>query len=680
MSEFDAIQRPPWPRGPGQGRRGRVGDRSREPEATAAPALGRVVGVTGPVVRAVGLSDPAVNEVVRVGPAGLLGEVIALEGEVATIQVYEETTGLEVGHPVVASGHPLVAWLGPGLLGAILDGLQRPLDRLAAAGHWLLRPGTGSEATTGGGRGEPVASGGPSRRGVASIPGGGPSQSLADPSGGAVATLGDRRWRFEPSRVVGEVVGPGDVLGIVREGDFEHQILVPPDHPGGRLVALEAGEFRVDEPIGRCLAAEGPRALYLAQRWPVRRPRPTGPRRPIDRPLVTGQRILDLFFPVARGGTAVIPGGFGTGKTVVEQQLARWSDADVVVYVGCGERGNEMAELLATFPELVDPRTGRPLMERTVLIANTSNMPVAAREASIQLGITIAEYFRDQGRHVALLADSTSRWAEALREIGGRLEELPGEEGYPAYLPSRLAAFYERAGAAVALGRPEREGSVTIVAAVSPPGGDFSEPVTQASLRLGATLWALDTSLAHARQFPAINPLTSYSLAVGRLARWMAQATGGPWLETRAAALELLARERTLLDIVALVGADALPERDRVVLEVARLMREVVLAQHAFDPVDAARPPDVGYALLTAVLAARTGLEGALRAGLSFERAREDPLLAELRAAKRWAGPDVVPRLQDLARRLEGLGQGRGEEAARSMAHPRGEGGREAEP
>jgi V/A-type H+-transporting ATPase subunit A len=368
----------------------------------------------------------------------------------------------------------------------------------------------------------------------------------------------------------------------------------------------------------------------------------------------------------------VIPGGFGTGKTVVEQQLARWSDADIVVYVGCGERGNEMAELLTTFPELVDPRTGRPLLERTVLVANTSNMPVAAREASIQLGITIAEYFRDQGLAVALLADSTSRWAEALREIGGRLEELPGEEGYPAYLPSRLAAFYERAGAAVVLGTPEREGSVTIVAAVSPPGGDFSEPVTQASLRLGATFWALDTTLAHARQFPAVNPLTSYSLSVGRLARWMREATGGDWLEARAAALDLLARERALLDIVALVGADALPDRDRVVLEIARLLREVVLAQHAFDPVDAARPPDVGFALLQAVLAAKVGFEAALAAGVPFDRVRGDPLLDELRAAKRWSGPDVAARLRDLAARLEGLGRsiGGGRDGPSRTAEP----------
>lgn len=593
-------------------------EQRRGPQGSAGTGstTGRIVSAAGPVVRAVGLAGAAVNEVVRVGAAGLLGEVIALDGPVATIQVYEDTTGLRIDDPVAATGGPLVAWLGPGLLGAVFDGLQRPLDRLAASGHWQIRPGAAAFG------------------------------SEADQAGGPATALGDRRWAFEPRRVVGEEVAPGDVLGVVREGAIEHRILVPPNERGGRLLALDAGD--------------GPRDLRLAHAWPVRRARPVAARRPVDRPLVTGQRVLDLFFPVARGGAAVIPGGFGTGKTVVEQQLARWSDADVVVYVGCGERGNEMAELLATFPELADPRTGRPLMDRTVLVANTSNMPVAAREASIQLGITVAEYFRDQGLAVALLADSTSRWAEALREIGGRLEELPGEEGFPAYLPSRLAAFYERAGSAVALGRPAREGSVTIVAAVSPPGGDFSEPVTQASLRLGATFWALDTTLAHARQFPAVNPLTSYSLSVARLARWMAEATGGDWLEARAAALELLARERTLLDIVALVGADALPERDRIVLEVARLLREVVLAQHAFDPVDAARPPDVAFGLLRAVLAAKTGLERAVAAGVPLDRARLDPAIDELRAAKRWSGPDLVTRLADLAARLERLGGAEG--------------------
>jgi len=384
----------------------------------------------------------------------------------------------------------------------------------------------------------------------------------------------------------------------------------------------------------------------------MRRRRPVAARLAAERPFVTGQRVLDTIYPVAVGGTAVIPGGFGTGKTVVEQALARWSDADVVVYVGCGERGNEIAELLATFPELVDPRTGGPLLARTVLVANTSNMPVAAREASIQLGITIAEYFRDQGLSVALLADSTSRWAEALREISGRLEELPGEEGYPAYLASRLAAFYEAAGRARVLGSPEREGAVTLVGAVSPPGGDFSEPVTQASLRLAGTFWSLDAELAHARHFPAVSWERSYSLVAGALAGWYARRVDPAWADLRADLLALLARERSILDIVQLVGTDALPDDDRAVLVAARLVREVFLQQHAYDPHDAARPLEEQVALLRAVLAARDALLRWTKSGRFAEESSADPRLAELRAAKGWSGPGTADRLRGLARRL----------------------------
>ncbi len=581
--------------------------------ASPPSAAGRVVAASGPVVRAA-LPAVAIGEVVRVGPRRLLGEVIDLRGELATIQVYEDTTGLLVGDPIDPTGAPLRAWLGPGLLGATYDGLQRPLDRLAADGMWLLAPGL---------EGPPLPP--------------------------------DRRWAFEPEREPGETVGPGDVLGSVAEGPIRHRIVVPPDAPAGRLDHLGTGEYTVDQEIGRLVGPDGPVSLRLSHPWPVRRPRPVARRLPIEEPLVTGQRVLDMLFPVARGGTAVIPGGFGTGKTVVEQALARWSDADVVVYVGCGERGNEMAELLATFPELVDPRTGGPLLARTVLIANTSNMPVAAREASVQLGVTIAEYFRDQGNSVALLADSTSRWAEALREISGRLEELPGEEGFPAYLGSRLASFYERSGRVVALGAPERHGSLTIVGAVSPPGGDFSEPVTQASLRLAATFWALDTDLAHARHFPAIGWTQSYSLAVPALAPWYVDHVDPAWPELRASAVELLTRERQLLEVVALVGADALPDADRALLEVARLLREVFLQQHAFDPVDAARPLPLQVALLRAVLAARSGLEEALERGVTLEAALEAPILAELRRAKRWTGDDVAGRLRDLAERVAAL-------------------------
>jgi V/A-type H+-transporting ATPase subunit A len=581
-------------------------------------ATGRVVGATGPVVKAVGLGAIAVGDVVRVGPARLQGEVIRLDRGVATVQVYEETGGLRIDDPVETTGAPLRVVLGPGLLGSTYDGLQRPLDRLARSGTWLLRPGSiGGEEDT--------------------------RASALDP---------DRRWSFTPLRQPGDEVGPGDVLGTVPEGPIVHRILVPPATPRGRLAGLDAREATVTEPIGELTTPDGPVTLRLAHPWPVRRPRPIRRRLPVERPLFTGQRVVDMIFPVAQGGTAVIPGGFGTGKTVVEQALARWSSADIVVYVGCGERGNEMAELLASFPGLIDPRTGGPLLARTVLIANTSNMPVAAREASIVYGVTIAEYFRDQGHEVVLLADSTSRWAEALREIGGRLEELPGEEGFPAYLASRLAGFYERAGRAEALGTPDRAGSLTIVGAVSPPGGDFSEPVTQASLRLAGTYWALDAELAHARHFPAIGWTQSYSLYTDALAAWYTSEVDRDWQALRAEAIELLARERSLLDIVQLVGTDALADEDLVILEVARLLRETFLQQHAFDPDDASRPPDVQVALLRAVLAARSGLSDAIRAGATTQEALEAPALDELRRAKGWVGADVATRLTDLAGRL----------------------------
>jgi V/A-type H+/Na+-transporting ATPase subunit A len=587
------------------------------------PTAGAIVGAVGPVVRAIGLGHVTVGEVVHVGPHRLLGEVIALDGPQVIVQVYEETGGLEVGDPVHPSGAPLQARLGPGLLGGTFDGLQRRLDRLANAGRWLLLPGA--------------------------------SDIVPDAHAGGTDAVPDR-WAFTPTLKAGVTVRGGDVLGTVKEGPLQHRILVPPEAGPGLLLRLDAGRFAEDEAIGRMETDSGGVDLHLVHAWPIRRPRPVRRRRATDRPLLTGQRVFDMLFPIARGGTAVIPGGFGTGKTVVEQALARWSDADVVVYVGCGERGNEMAELLASFPSLVDPRSGRPLLERTVLIANTSNMPVAAREASIGLGITIAEYFRDQGLHVALLADSTSRWAEALREISGRLEELPGEEGYPAYLGSRLAAFYERAGAADALGAPERDGSITLVGAVSPPGGDFSEPVTQASLRLAGTYWALDPDLAHARHFPAVGWALSYSLAVDRLTPWYREHVDPSWADRRSAAIDLLAREKQLLDIVQLVGADALPDADRVDLETARLLRETFLQQHAFDPVDAARPPDVQFALLVAVLAAGAGLHLALERGAVLDVAMGSPALEELRRARAWSGDDIVARLGTLAARLADLG------------------------
>jgi len=585
-----------------------------EARPTAFCQAGRIIGLSGPVVQAVGLDRVAAGETVRVGPARLLGEVLNVGRDQVTIQVYEETAGLRVGDAVMPGGSALTARLGPGLLGGTFDGLQRPLGRLAADGAWTLAAGLEADAL--------------------------------DPRA---------RWHFVAGRQAGDQVSAGDLLGTVGEGPIEHRILVPPDLPGGIIDLLSDGDYTITEPIGLLRPPGGGAIeLKLAHSWPVRRPRPVAARLPVSEPLLTGQRIIDMLFPLGRGSTAVIPGGFGTGKTVVEQTLARWSDADIVVYVGCGERGNEMAELLVSFPELVDPRTGEPLLNRTVLIANTSNMPVAAREASIQLGVTIAEYFRDQGYAVLLLADSTSRWAEALREISGRLEELPGEEGYPAYLGSRLAAFYERAGRVTALGTPEREGSLTMVGAVSPPGGDFSEPVTQASLRLAATFWALDTELAHARHFPAIGWTQSYSLPVAALAPAYHRDVGADWLALRGQALALLGRERQLLDIVQLVGPEALPDEDRVVLEQARLMRETFLRQHAFDPIDASRPAQFQIALLRAVLAAGEGMRAAIDRGATISAIVEDPLLAELRRANSSAGTDdqLATQLDDLAARL----------------------------
>ena len=576
---------------------------------------GHVVAAAGPVVRAAGLPGVAIGEVVRVGPRRLFGEVINLDADVATVQVYEETAGLEVGDAVEATGAPLQARLGPGLLGATFDGLQRNLASVAGRGVDMLGPGVEAPAL--------------------------------DPA---------RRWPFVAARRPGDEVGPGDVLGTVDEGGFEHRVLVPPATARGRIMALASGEFTIDDEIGRLETPAGPVPLRLAHGWPMREVRPVARRLALAAPLLTGQRVIDMLFPVARGGAAVVPGGFGTGKTVVEQAIARWSDVDVVVFVGCGERGNEMAATLAEFRELVDPRTGGPLLARSVLIANTSNMPVAAREASVQLGATIAEYFRDQGYATVLLADSTSRWAEAMREISGRLEELPGEEGFPAYLGSRLARFYERSGAVAALGAPEREGSLTIVGAVSPPGGDFSEPVTQASLRLAGTFWALDADLAHARHFPAIGWTQSYSLYVEPLTAWFEGAVGRDWRARRSEAIELLARERSLLEIVQLVGLDALPADDRVALEAARLVRELFLQQHAFDPIDAARPATVQYLVLRAVLAAHGALLRSVAEGAVLADALAAPALLELRRVREWSGDDVEDRLRDLIGRLERVG------------------------
>ena len=505
----------------------------------------RVIRAAGALVEAAPLGHAALNEIVRVGPQRLLGEVIRIDQDRATVQVFEDTTGLALESPVQPTGAPLEAELGPGLLGAVLDGIGRPLEALAAREGSFI--GVGTTAPT--------------------LP-------------------RDRRWEFTPAVTVGARVSGGDVLGTVPEHAIVHRILVPPA-VHGVVREIAGGEFTVDEPVA---VLEDGTPIRLAHRWPVRIPRPLAEWLPPTRPFVTGQRVFDLLFPVAEGGSVAVPGGFGTGKTVVEQSLARFAEADVVVYVGCGERGNEMADVLEEFPQLGDPRSGRPLMDRTILVVNTSNMPVAAREASVYLGLTLAEYWRDQGYRVALMADSLSRWAEALRELGSLLGEMPGEEGYPTALGNRLGKLCERAGRGRPLGKPERVGAVTFISALSPPGGDFSEPVTQAALRAVAALWALDAGLAHQRQFPAVDWENSYSLQVERVVPWFETEAGHGWGDLRRATLELLQRDRELREVAGLVGPDALDDGDRLVLDAARLVREYLIGQSAYDPADAHSP------------------------------------------------------------------------------------------
>lgn len=509
--------------------------------ATAPAPPARIVRVAGALVEAAPLRA-GLYELVQVGDRHLLGEIVRQQGENATIQVYEETTGLALGEPVEALGRTLAAQLGPGLLGAVLDGIGRPLARLADATGDFIAPGI-------------VA----------------PSLDPGQP------------WTFQAARAAGERVEGGDVLGTVEERPGQtHAILVPPNVTG-TLAGIASGTYTVRDVIARLTDGT---ELRLAHDWPVRLPRPVGSRLATHRPFVTGQRVFDLLFPVAEGGSCAVPGGFGTGKTIIEQSLAKFADADVIVYVGCGERGNEMTDVLTEFPALIDPRTGRPVMDRAVLIVNTSNMPVAAREASIYLGVTIAEYYRDMGRRVALMIDSTSRWAEALREMGARLQEMPGEEGYPTYLASRLGQFFERSGRASASGTPAREGAVTIIGAISPAGGDFSEPVTQAALRVAGAMWALDAALAHQRHYPAVDWDTSFSLYIEQVLPWFAEAGGADWGALRQELMTLLQRERELRDIASLVGPEALEDGDRLVMEVAAIVRDVLLRQNAFHPHD----------------------------------------------------------------------------------------------
>ncbi|NLG83650.1 MAG: V-type ATP synthase subunit A [Firmicutes bacterium] len=574
-------------------------------------AEGRIIKVAGPLVVAEGMAGAKMYEVVRVSEARLIGEIIELRGDRAWIQVYEETTGLGPGEPVYPTGAPLSVELGPGLTESIYDGIQRPLDVIRGkAGDRVVR---GVEA---------------------------PSLSR------------EKKWSFRPVVKAGQRVGPGDVLGIVKETVLvEQKIMVPPGIQG-EIVSIREGEFTIEEPIAVLKTASGEVPLTMLQRWPVRRARPFVEKLAPDRPLLTGQRVIDTFFPVAKGGTACIPGPFGSGKTVVQHQLAKWVDADIIVYVGCGERGNEMTDVLMEFPELKDPRSGEPLMKRTVLVANTSDMPVAAREASIYTGITIAEYFRDMGYDVAIMADSTSRWAEALREISGRLEEMPGEEGYPAYLGSRLAEFYERAGRVVCLGTEGREGSITAVGAVSPPGGDLSEPVSQATLRIVKVFWGLDAPLAYRRHFPAINWLLSYSLYVDRLDDYFAKTVGEEWKKLRIEAMRILQEEAELEEIVRLVGVDALSAKDRLTMETARSIREDYLHQNAFDEVDTYTSLEKQYLMLDIILT----FDRLARAMLAEERPLEEilghPVREEIARAK-YVREDELDKLRALRAKLE---------------------------
>ena len=536
----------------------------------------RITRVAGAIAEAEPLGDAALYELVEVGKKRLLGEVIRIDGEVATIQVFEETSGVGLEEPVRRTGSSLRTQLGPGLLGAILDGIGRPLAGLADRSGDFIAPG-------------------------ATLP-------TLDP---------EARWSFVPSIESGATVSSGDVLGTVEERPgLIHRVMVPPGM-AGRVADIQQGTYTVSDTIA---TLDDGSPLRLSHPWPIRERRPMGRRLPGDRPFITGQRVFDLLFPVVEGGSVAVPGGFGTGKTVIEQSLAKYAKADVMVYIGCGERGNEMAEVLHDFGRLTDPVTGRSIMDRTVLIVNTSNMPVAARDASVYLGMTIAEYYRDMGYHVAILADSLSRWAEALREIAARLQEMPGEEGYPTYLANRMSRLYERAGRVESQGSAPRTGAVTFITAVSPPGGDFAEPVTQASLRVVGALWALDARLAHQRQFPAVDWDSSYSLYVDGSADWFASEGGADWSELRTETIRLLQRDRELREIAGLVGVDALEDDDRLVLEGARIAREFLIGQNAFHPHDAFSTVAKTYHLARLLWTFMQKGSDALSSGVGFEK------------------------------------------------------------
>lgn len=578
-------------------------------------AKGKIVWVSGPAVKADGMSSAKMYETVEVGDTKLIGEVIRLTGDVAFIQVYESTSGLKPGEPVVGTGQPLSVLLGPGIIGKIYDGIQRPLDDIAKKSGAFIG------------------------RGIATTP-----------------VDMHKKYKFTPLLKKGDVITGGSILGTVEETPLvTHSILIPPNYEGGVITEIASeGDYDLEHPILHSKAKSGAAKaeFKMYHKWPVRRPRPYAERYDPTVPLITGQRIIDTYFPIAKGGTGAIPGGFGTGKTVTLHQIAKWADSKGVVYIGCGERGNEMTEVLVEFPHLIDPRSGRPLMERTVLVANTSNMPVAAREASIYTGVTIAEYYRDMGFDVVLVADSTSRWAEALREMSGRLEEMPAEEGYPSYLASRLAEFYERAGRVRALGTPDRAGSVTIVGAVSPSGADFTEPVTTHTIRFIKTFWALDTRLAYSRHYPSINWMQSYSGYLEDVAKWWKENVSPDWYELRAESYQILQKEDTLKEIVRLLGPEALPDEEKLVLEVARMIKIGILQQNSFDKIDTYCSPQKQLKMVRLMVKFYKEAQKALKEGKSLADIRAMPIITSLLKAKFEIPDDQLSRLDELERRM----------------------------
>jgi V/A-type H+-transporting ATPase subunit A len=577
-------------------------------------AKGKIVWISGPAVRADGMASAKMYETVEVGESKLIGEVIRLTGDVAFIQVYESTSGLRPGEPVVGTGQPLSVLLGPGIIGKIYDGIQRPLEEIA-------------------------------------------KKSGAFISKGIVTTPIDlkKKYHFKPTLKIGDNVKAGTIIGTVEETPLlTHSILIPPDSRGGKVMDISSeGDYDLEQIISTIENSGTKSQMKMYHKWPVRKPRPYTERFDPTVPLITGQRVIDTYFPIAKGGTGAIPGGFGTGKTVTLHQIAKWADSKVVVYIGCGERGNEMTEVLVEFPHLIDPRSNRPLMERTVLVANTSNMPVAAREASIYTGVTMAEYYRDMGMDVVLVADSTSRWAEALREMSGRLEEMPAEEGYPSYLASRLAEFYERAGRVRALGSPDRSGSVTIVGAVSPSGADFTEPVTTHTIRFIKTFWALDTRLAYSRHYPSINWMQSYSGYLEDVSKWWTENISPDWYNLRADSYNILQREDTLKEIVRLLGPEALPDEEKLILEMARMIKIGILQQNSFDKVDTYCGPEKQLKLIKLMVKFYNESLKSLKEGVSLSDIRAMPIIPSLLKAKFEIPDEQVSKLNDLESKMD---------------------------